>query len=70
MTPRAGPFLAQGHNLNKLGRGLLDAIYTKYQGIRPCGFKQDDFYKPIDVKHMTPGTEPFLARGASFEQTW
>ena len=28
VTPGAGPFLAQGPNLNKLGRGLLgDATY-------------------------------------------
>ena len=28
MTPGAGPFLAQGDNLNKLGRGPLgDATY-------------------------------------------
>ena len=28
VTPRAGPFLAQWHNLNKLGRGPLgDATY-------------------------------------------
>ena len=28
VTPRVGPFMAQGHNLNKLGRGPLgDATY-------------------------------------------
>ena len=42
--PGVGPFLAQGHNLNKPGRGPL--------GSRPYCFKQEDFpcfslYKPL-----------------------
>ena len=50
-------------------------LHTKYQGSRPCGFRQEDFfmfslYMPIDVKHVTPGAGPFLDPGAKFEQTW
>ena len=35
-------------------------LHVKYQGSRPCGFRQEEFfmvslYKPIDVKHVTPG---------------
>ena len=42
--------------------------HTKYQGSRPCVFRQEDFfmfslYKPIDVKHVTPGVGPFLVSG-------
>ena len=29
ISPRAGPFLARGHNLNNLGRGPLDDITYK-----------------------------------------
>ena len=42
-------------------------LHTKYQGSRPCGFRQEDFFMflPIKayVKAVTPGTEPFLAPG-------
>ena len=39
-------------------------VHIKYHGYRPCGFKQEDFFmfslfKPIDVKHVTPGTGHF-----------
>ena len=40
-----------GHNLNKLGRGLLDDATYQYQGALPSGFRQEDFfvslYKPM-----------------------
>ena len=42
-------------------------LRTKYQGSRPCGFRQEDFFHvfPIKayVKPVTPGAEPFLAPG-------
>ena len=40
-------------------------LHTKYQGTRPCGFRQVDFFHifPIKahVKHVTHGAGPFLA---------
>ena len=58
VTP-GGHFWPQGHNLNKLVRGLQgDAIY-KYQSSRPYGFRQEYFFMflPIKayVKHVIPG---------------
>ena len=42
-------------------------LHTKYQGSRPCGFRQEDFFMflPIKacVKHVTPEAKPFLAPG-------
>ena len=38
VTPRVGSLLAQGYNLNKLGKGLIDDD-TKYRS----GFTQEDF---------------------------
>ena len=42
-------------------------LYFKYQGSRPCGFRQEDFFMflPIKayVKHVTPKAGPFLAQG-------
>ena len=42
-------------------------LHTKYQGSRPCGFRQEDFFMllPIEayVKHVTPGAGPFLTPG-------
>ena len=39
-------------------------LHTKYQGSRPCGFRQEDFFYvfPIQayVKHLTPRGGPFL----------
>ena len=41
-TPQPqGYFGPQGHYLNKLGRGLLGNLLTKYQGPRPRAFKGD-----------------------------
>ena len=43
-------------------------LHTKYQGPRPCGFRQEDFFMFLPilvyVKHVTPGAESFLAPGA------
>ena len=40
---------------------------TKYQGSRPCGFRQEKFIRlvPIKatVKHVTPGQGHFLHQG-------
>ena len=45
----------------------IKVLYTKYQGSRPCGFRQVDFFHifPIQayVKHVTPGAGPFFAPG-------
>ena len=41
--PKWGHFQPHGHNLNKLGRGPLVMLHTKYQGPMLCGFKQEDF---------------------------
>ena len=41
-------------------------LHTKYQGSRPCGFRQDFFmFLPIKayVKPVTPQVGPFLALG-------
>ena len=42
-------------------------LHTKYQGFRPCGFRQEDFFilLPIKayVKPVTPEAGPFLAPG-------
>ena len=42
-------------------------LHTKYQGSRPCGFRQEDFFMfpPIlvYVKHMTPGRSHFWPQG-------
>ena len=51
-------------------------LHTKYQGSRPCGFRQEDFfiflpiYKVSLCKTRDPGMGPFLAQGTEFEQTW
>ena len=43
-------------------------INTKYQGSRPCGFRQEDFFMFLPildyVKHVTPRVGSFLALGA------
>ena len=40
-------------------------LHTKYQGSRPCGFRQEDFFMfpPLkaNVKPVTPKARPFLA---------
>ena len=42
-------------------------LQTRYQGSRPCGFRQEDFFMLLAilayVKHVTPGAGPFLAPG-------
>ena len=46
MTPVAGPFWPQGHNLNKLGRGILDddTTYQNFKALLPCGVRQEEFF--------------------------
>ena len=39
--PPQGHFGPQGHHSNKLGRGPLGKLHTKYQGPRPSGFRGD-----------------------------
>ena len=43
-------------------------LHTKYQGSRPCGFKQEDLFmflpKLVYVKHVTPRAGSFLASGS------
>ena len=42
-------------------------LHTKYEGFRPCGFRQEDFFMvlPIDsyVKHVTLGWGHFWTQG-------
>ena len=42
-------------------------LHTKYQGSRPCGFRQKDFFMflPISVyvKHVTPGAGHIWPQG-------
>ena len=42
-------------------------LHTKYEGSRPCGFRQEDFFMvfPIQayVKHVTPGVGQFWPEG-------
>ena len=39
-------------------------LHTKYQGSRPCSFRQEDFFMFLPilvyVKHVTPGAGSFL----------
>ena len=44
VTPGAEPFLAPGHYLNKLGRGLLGDGMYQYQGLKLYGFRQEVFF--------------------------
>ena len=51
-----GHFWPQGHNLNKLGRGLLGILVSeKIFHVLPLS---------AFVKHVTPGAGPFLVPGA------
>ena len=40
-------------------------LHTKYQGSKPCVFRQEDFFMLLPilayVKHVTVGAGPFLA---------
>ena len=42
-------------------------LHTKYQGSRPCGFRQEVFFMflpiLIYVKHVTPGVGSFWPNG-------
>ena len=44
-------------------------LHTQYQGSKPYGFRQEDFFMLACVKYVTPGVEPFLVPGIKFEQT-
>ena len=48
-------------------------LHTKYQGSRPCGFRQEGFFRFLSilvyVKHVTPGAGSFFAPGALIKQT-
>ena len=45
-------------------------LHTKYQGSRPCGFRQEDLFHVSLYKHVALGAWPFLAPGTYIEQTW
>ena len=50
VTPETGSILAPGANIQKKFVEVLSTmLHTKYQGSRPCGFRQEDFslYKPM-----------------------
>ena len=41
-------------------------LHTKYEGSRPCGFRQEDFFMfsfLAYVNHVTPGRANFGPRG-------
>ena len=38
-------------------------LHTKYQGSRPCGFRQEDFQVFLFSPHVTPGAGPFWSQG-------
>ena len=42
-------------------------LHTKYQGSRPCGFRQEDYFMFLllnaYVKHVTPGWGHFWPKG-------
>ena len=42
-------------------------LHTKYQGSRPCGFRQEDFFMFLHildyVKHVTPSWSQFWPQG-------
>ena len=44
VTSGRGHFWPKGHILNKLGRGPLGVLHTKYQGSRPYDFRQEDIF--------------------------
>ena len=73
-TPGAWPFWLQGHNLNKLVEVYWLMLHTKYEGSRPCGFREDLLiFSPYIIslcKTFDPGAKPFLVKGILFEQTW
>ena len=54
-------FWPQAHNLNILSGGLR--IHNIYQGSRPCGFNNEDFFTfsyLAYVKHVTPRVRPIF----------
>ena len=65
VTPGLGPILAQGYNLNKLGRDLPDDILYQISKFFALWFKRRRLfhvspYKSL-CKPVTPGAKPFLA---------
>ena len=70
MPHHAGPFWTQGASLNKFGRVEVNKtmLHTIYQGSRPCGFRQEEFFHVFPilayVKHMTPGAGSFFTQVA------
>ena len=63
-----GFFLHQGHNLNKLSRGLLDDATYQIAMLYASRFHQEEFFMCFTikayVKHVTPWVGLFLAQGA------
>ena len=56
-----------GHNLINLAEVHKVMLHIKYQGSKPCGFRQEEFFMYsylAYVNHVTPGAGPFLAPGA------
>ena len=74
-----GP-LARGHlglwdlHLNKLGRGALGMLHTKFQTSGLSGSEEEDFliyfYAFLWFEPRTPGQRPPWTLGPWFEQTW
>ena len=47
VTPWAGPFLSQGHNLNKLGRGLQGDLTNQISRLYDRCFQTSSFFMQI-----------------------
>ena len=67
VTPGAGTFLPQGHNLNKFGSGLLGDTTYQISRLNALWFQRRIYFhvfpKIAIVKHVTPGAGPILAQG-------
>ena len=48
-------------------------LHTTYQGSRPCGFRQEDFFMFLPilvyVKHVTPGAGHFWPQEHNLKKT-
>ena len=63
ISPRAGPFWARGHNLNKLGKAPLGDAGYQISKLWALWFQRRRFLKSYYEKLISPRAGPFLARG-------
>ena len=45
-------------------------LHTKYQGSRPCGFRQEDFFSTMFVQIMPLGPKMGQPRGSHFTKAY